>query len=738
MNLYILPPLIVSILAFFLGCFVLLKNKESKVNRLFFLESIAISLWLFSDFMMYFTPSIVAAQLWARIAYLGVSFIPPFFFQFANAFIGNKENKKLVFFLYVLAVALTIFVFMTDYLITGIRVYYWGFYPKVGPAHFIYVISVTFMFGAPLISMYKYYRSHDLSAQERNQQRFTFLAFTFVLLACVDFLPKYGVEIYPFGALFVAIWLLLIAYAIVKYRAMDVKFVINKGIIYALTLFLGILPAVLIVYFLQKAFPLTVPIAMVLALSVTLAFLFTKIHPFSERFVQKRLFKTQLNYYQILRKFSADMVTALDLKSLLERFDMTLREAMQVTSVAIYLTGPVNGKYPLTHASDTSGGVIPALREREKENESVDEAVTIKGVVGMAMPHHSGMIPLWKSGDALVAMAYQAEDVLVLGEMEMTAREKANKRLEDAIVQMKEAKAEVCLPLKRDGKMVGIALLGPRGGGRYYSPDDLSLLHTLAQNACVAVQNALMVEEIKRSYQILQRVERLAAMGSLIAGVSHEIRNPLMPISFLMDAVADPAEDKDLLMRLHKYSKQSLRRITNVLDEMDELAKPHTPDLKRADINAVVDDALVLLAAQIKLKKQEVIKEYASLPEAMVDGKRLRQAFADILLNAIEANPEKGRICVRTRQIQLKKTKTQSARSGIQIEIADFGCGIAEGNIERVFDPFFTTKHKSMVREGTGLGLALAHRIVEEHHGSIELRSTVGKGTTVFVNLPVG
>jgi signal transduction histidine kinase len=303
---------------------------------------------------------------------------------------------------------------------------------------------------------------------------------------------------------------------------------------------------------------------------------------------------------------------------------------------------------------------------------------------------------------------------------------------------MKEAKAEICLPLKRDGKMVGIALLGPRGGGRYYSPEDLSLLHTLAQNACVAVQNALMVEEIKRSYQIIQRVERLAAMGSLIAGVSHEIRNPLMPISFLMEAVADPAEDKDLLMRLHKYSKQSLRRITNVLDEMDELAKPHTPDLKRADINAVVDEALELLVAQITLKKQEVIKEYASLPEVMVDGKRLRQAFADILLNAIEANPEKGRICIRTRQIQLKKTKTQSARSGIQIEIADFGCGIAEGNLERVFDPFFTTKHKSMVREGTGLGLALAHRIVEEHHGSIELRSTVGKGTTVFVNLPVG
>jgi signal transduction histidine kinase len=246
-----------------------------------------------------------------------------------------------------------------------------------------------------------------------------------------------------------------------------------------------------------------------------------------------------------------------------------------------------------------------------------------------------------------------------------------------------------------------------------------------------------MVEEIKRSYQMLQRVERLTAMGSLIAGVSHEIRNPLMPISFLMETIADPVEDRNLVMRLHKYSKESLRRITNVLDEMDEFARPYTPALQKININRITDDALRLLDKQVKAQKQEVIKEYSTLPDAMFDGGRLKQAFADILLNAVEANPKGGKIHVRTRQIQLKKTKTQPARTGIQIEIADSGCGIAEGNLERVFDPFFTTKHKSMMREGTGLGLALAHRIVEEHHGSIELRSTVGKGTTVFVNLPL-
>src|SRR3989337_4172793 len=120
----------------------------------------------------------------------------------------------------------------------------------------------------------------------------------------------------------------------------------------------------------------------------------------------------------------------------------------------------------------------------------------------------------------------------------------------------------------------------------------------------------------------------------------------------------------------------------------------------------------------------------------MVDGRRLKQALMDILLNAIEANPERGKISVHTRQILLKRTSARPAHTGIQIEITDTGSGIAEGNLERVFDPFFTTKHKSMMREGTGLGLAIAHRIVEEHQGSMEIRSEEEKGTTVFVNLP--
>lgn len=735
MNVYALPPLIVSVLSVLLGSFILSKNFYSRLNRFFFLESLAISIWLFSESIMYLTSSIEVAQYWARIAYLGVSFIPPFFYQMANAFIGVKDNKVAVKSLYSLAIVLLIMVLSTDWLITGAKLYFWGFYPAIGRFHFIYVFYIFYMFGAPLYSLFKHFRLKYISAQEKNRRKFMLLAFSFVLLGSVDFLPKYGVNIYPFGAVVVGLWLSLIAYATLRYRAMDIKFMFSRWMVYVFTILFGIIPAIIVIVFLQRVLLFSLPVFFLLLMAIFLGLVIAITYSLSEKLVQYNLLKTRLRYYEILRRFSNDMVRALNLQELLKKFDEVLRDALQVSSIAIYLTGPRSGRYPLRHFQDKGNGILSFLRRRLRpDNEKVP--LPQQESVAPAI-HYSDLVPLWRYGDALVDMAYDAKDVLVLGEMEMMARERKNEQLEEAIVQMKEAKAEVCVPFKRDGRMVGMALLGPREGDRYYSPDDLSLLHTLGQSACVAFQNALMVEEIKRTYRLLQRMQRLSAMASLASGVAHEIRNPLMPIGFLMDSVADPSVDRDLLMRLYENSKESLRRITSVLDELNELARPEPPTFEESDVNSIVDQAVERLAPQIKLKKQNIVKEYEPLPTAMVDRERLKHAVMDIVLNAIEANPDEGKIFLRTRRIVTKRTEAKPPGPGIQIEVTDTGCGIPPEHLERVFDPFFTTKHKSLLREGTGLGLAIAHRIIDEHHGSIDLRSEVDKGTSVYINLPL-
>lgn len=728
MNPYAIPPLIASLLAFLLGLFVLLKTRKSKSNILFSLESISISLWLYFDYMMYSSPLLETKLFWAKVAYIPVIFIPLFFLHFALSFSKSDKFRKTLISGYVSSFIFVLILFLTNYVISGVERRFWGFYPKVGFLH-----SVLLVYFGILITMtfwVFYSRSKDKTRppQERNMFKLVSVAFIIAYLGCLDFLPKYGFDFYPFGFIFISVWFIVVAFAIIKHRLFDIHLVISRSTAYALTFLLGILPMAIILYFLQKVFPLTVPVTLVIALAVVLSFAFHKIYPYSERFVQTTLFKKRLDYYHILRKFSSDMVTALDLQNLLQRFDQTLHEALQVSSVAFYLTGPVNGKYPLIHASRKRDFVIGRLQESRAEQPEVSSE---QKNIECTAAHMSGLIPQWKSGDALVSMAYQTKDVLVLGEMEMMAKENKNETLDQSIAQMREAKAEVCMPLKRDDTMIGIALLGPREKDQYYAPGDLELLHIMGQNACVAIQNALLVEDMIRSYQLLHRTQRFAAVGELVAGLSHEIRNPLMPIIRLMELAADSPVDGERLKSQSETVRKALRRITGVLNEIEELAAPYKPEFKPAEIGQLLDSAITALEPQIKPRKQEIIQEYADLPELMVDADRLGQVFLDVLLNAVEANPDGGRVWVRTREIVL-----HGDLMGIQVEIEDHGCGITLENMERVFDPFFTTKYKSVVRKGTGLGLSIAQRIVEDHHGTIELISTVGTGTRAFINLP--
>ena len=734
-NHFVTACFITAITVFSTGLFVYLKNRTRLLNKLYFLYTGAIFWWSVSLGAAVIAPSRMVSVLLFRLEHLAVIFIPTLFLHIVFILVGRgKKSKKVIQFTYGYSAFLAVLNFAGLLIDDAAPKFYYPHYKVAGKAYPLLMLLFAFGVCYGFYLLFRTYRR--LSGNQRNRLKLFLIASTIGFTGGLPtFLPLYGINLSPFTMYMTPLFSFIFAYGIVKYRLMDVTVAINRGTAYALTFFLGILPAAVIIYFIQSVFPLAAPISLVLALAAGLALLFSRIHPFSERLVQKRLSKSSPDYYQIIKRFSQEMVTALDLRDLLSRFDQTLRQTLQVTSVAIYLTGPMNGKYPLSHASKGDDDVIPIFRNRKGELNSKTGSSTEN--VGLAAAHHMDIIPLWKSGDALVAMAYQAKDVLVLSEMTMMARERKSARLEETIAQMKEAKAEVCLPLKRDSKMIGIALLGHRESDKYYSAGDLELLHTLGQSACVAIQNALLVEEIKRSYQLLQRTQRLTAMGSLVAGVSHEIRNPLMPISFLVDTITESSMDEKLLSRLHEHSRESLRRIISVLDEMDELARPYTPTFKKAGLNKIVDEAITLLSAQFERSNQEVVKEFETMPESVVDGERLKQALTDILLNAAEANEQGGTIYVRTRKIHLKKTAVLPAREGVQIEITDTGCGIPSENIERVFDPFFTTKHRSLKREGTGLGLAIAHRIVEEHHGSIEVRSTVGRGTSVYVHLPV-
>jgi PAS domain S-box-containing protein len=238
--------------------------------------------------------------------------------------------------------------------------------------------------------------------------------------------------------------------------------------------------------------------------------------------------------------------------------------------------------------------------------------------------------------------------------------------------------------------------------------------------------------EIKLLQEQMHRTDRLAALGTLAAGVAHEVRNPLGSIRGLAELLAENIASEDPKRQYTSAIVKEADRLNNVVDGLLNFARPtQEPKLQRKDVNAILMRALALVRHNDLWKDAQVVEDYeTALPKLVVEEEKMTQAFLNIILNALQALPqEDGVLKLRTTSEQRTKTE-EFAR--IRIEITDNGCGIPSEHLDKVFDPFFTTKEN-----GTGLGLAVAHQIITAHSGSIDVKSKSGDGTTFIIKLPV-
>ncbi|HVG28292.1 MAG TPA: ATP-binding protein [Pyrinomonadaceae bacterium] len=241
------------------------------------------------------------------------------------------------------------------------------------------------------------------------------------------------------------------------------------------------------------------------------------------------------------------------------------------------------------------------------------------------------------------------------------------------------------------------------------------------------------IERLRAMGDQLVRTEKLAAAGSLAAGVAHEVNNPLASISSLVQILqarvpADAGDERTAETReMLRVISQQIARITQVLREMMDFARQRPPLRAPLDINRVLGSSLRLAAFDKDFKRLNLSTDFDDdAPLVAADADQLQQVFLNLLLNARDAMPEGGELRVST---------CHDARAGeIIVVFADTGAGVAPEHLAHVFDPFFTTKPAG---RGTGLGLAVCYGIVTAHGGRISLAPNVGRGTSVRVALPV-
>jgi len=655
--------------------------------------SISISIWSFGIFALHNSPDKAHAVFWVHFMYLGSISIPSFFLHFIYVITEIKLSifkKRLLILAYTCSVIFLASNFTSQF-VKGVRSRS-GFQYYTDPG-ILFVPFIIFLFATLLYAYYELLKALPrVSAVKRNQLRYIVAASIVGFGGGIStFLPIFNLKIFPYGYYLVLFYPIIISYAIVKHHVMDIDMVIKKGAVYAYLSFFVLIPSMIVIFFAQTFFFGQVSYFFSFLIFCTLllvSLIFLKVTPEIDEYIEKKLFKSKFEYKKALRELSEIIISFLDEKELFKKTGNILTKDLGAEKVSFFLLDREKKAYTLRASQNLQ-------RSKVKE-----------------LPHD----------DTLLQWLKEKGKAVVREEIEMIVNDA---QIKSVVKRMESMESEVCIPLMTRDQLIGIINLGNKRSGDMYSHEDLDLLTHFATQASVALENTRLYQEMQRTQQLMRRTDRLSSLGSLTAGLAHEIRNPLVTVKTFLDLMPERYKDKEFRGNFLKLTTSELERITKLVSDLLDFAKPPKPTFRRADVNQVIEEIIPLIKVEATKRDITIETNLRETPRARLDTDQMKQVFLNILLNAIDAIKAHGRISITSRDIR------KNGSEYVQVEISDNGKGIPKKLVDQIFDPFFTTKEK-----GAGLGLAISHQIVQDHHGFIEVESMPKKGTTFFINLP--
>ncbi|MEY4704987.1 MAG: hypothetical protein RL042_1189 [Nitrospirota bacterium] len=401
----------------------------------------------------------------------------------------------------------------------------------------------------------------------------------------------------------------------------------------------------------------------------------------------------------IVTQFAADLGTMTDLTTLGNRIIQELCRAGAATHGTLFL---LDREHECYRRTNTVGPIAPAVVPST-----------------LAASH-----PLPRHLLATNRMMTQVDSAAASQETDSEAHARA---------AMESMQATRIVPHLNKGRLIAFSLLGAAMPAARENALTQSLLAALAQTATNALDTIVLHEDLHRSHTLMKRTDRLKSLETIAGGFAHEIRNPLTSIKTFIQLAPERKDDPEFIQEFSKIVLDDVYRIERLIQEILDYARYMEPKLTDEDINDIVASCLYFIDVKADSRGIKIEKELApDLPRVMLDRQQIKQVLLNLLLNAMDSMAAKGgRLRVYTRKLVKPEGNVWA-----HIEIEDTGEGIQDTNLEHIFDPFFTTKHESGEHEGTGLGLTIVHQIIQEHHGEIQVKSSVGVGTTFFVSLP--
>ena len=662
---------------------------------------ICVSLWNIEWAGLILGPNAEFARLWGNIFRIPLIFIPPTFLHFSFLFTNpqgiSRQSWKILLFFYSLSCFLAA-ISWTRYFHGDVIAYPWGYAFKSGPLFILFLLQFISAILLAFFYMVRGYTRTDSYHRARLKYFFLAIGVSFVL-GSYNFLPQFGLQVYPLGSIAVTVGLFIAAYSVAQHRLMDVSLFMAKGLGYLFSFAILGIPSFLLIMVLEKHFfkQSDTPFSLIMILiGIVAILLFARLKERMDRAMLQIIVKDKYFYHRVLEEFSRRLVTIVDLNRLLNMLAETIEKSMGVEQISVFLYNAEKEIY------------YPALNTNSRE------------ALMMSIS--------FKMNENFINRLREEKDAILRVEVERVSKDS---EVGELLRVMGRLHAEVCLPLIYSERLIGFINLGHKTAEEMYYREDLELLNTLTNQVAIAIENANLYENLKKSQNILRRSDRLASLGTLIASLAHEIRNPLVSIKTFTQLLPERIDDNEFRDYFLKVASGEIDRLTSLINELLGFAKPSEPNLKEEDVTTIIDRMEVLISTEARKKNIKITKNYTPyLPTVLVDAEQIKQVLLNLLLNAIQAIEGQGEIGIETRIVHV--TRDDKREKFLQIEIRDTGIGIPPENIDRVFDPFFSTRP-----EGSGLGLAISHQIVHEHGGFIDLESEVGKGTSFRIHFPL-
>ncbi|MCG5056178.1 MAG: hypothetical protein KA712_24790 [Myxococcales bacterium] len=552
----------------------------------------------------------------------------------------------------------------------------------------------AYVFAGLYLSVYYLYRRYRATPSRVEKIRLRYLLVGGVATVSTALLESL-VDNITLGTIFVIVYLYFLSQTLVRYRLLDLNELLGRMVVLgALVVIVTLIYVVLLIWVSPEQHGLF--FFNTLVASAAILIVFDPLRSRVEAAVNRWMFQEKYELSRRIQNLRADLMNVIDARGIGPKVLAALEDSRRVTHAALYFVDPDGSGYEL------SGHIGPKPEAR------LD-----------AIAHRSFLERLRRYTVLTVEGIEQEISIL------RPSRGEEKESLTLILRTLELMNASVALAISGEDQLLGILVLRDERLREAFSSDEIELFRGVTASVGVTLQNSQVYERMKER-------ERLAALGQMAAGLAHEIRNPLGSIKGAAQYLL-PSADQSIDPSSREFLNiivEEVDRLNKTVSQFLDYARPYRGEQQPLDVNQILRKTLTLIEKEEGASKVEISTNLADLPPVRADAEQLRQVFLNLMLNALQAMPSGGKLHVST--TLRRATRRGAAAAFFEVRFKDTGAGIPPENLKDLFVPFFTTKD-----QGTGLGLPISQRIIENHGGTIEVRSRVGVGSTFTVLLPV-